>query len=350
MTHWCEALQQIETAQISVVQRFSRNEFFTQNGVKYYFIKDKHRPDLLPWQIPIEALTTVVEARPDIVHTGGPPYCFPMLRRLLPASTPIVWQHHGGGFPGLFTRFLYRSGFNHVNTFLFTAKEQAEPWIHHSLIHSQPVIEVLEGSTMLSPFSYEQSRRTLGITATPTFLWVGHLNANKDPLTVIKGFSLSLRSMPDAQLFLAYGSNELLPDVKLFIKNNNLNKNVHLLGVLCQKDLQLWYSASDYFVLGSHSEGSGYALMESLACGATPIVTNIPSFRRITGNGKFGSLWAPGKPESLQSAIYETIKKPSQRHEIRTYFEENLSFPAIALTAFNTYVNIVRDTTELLKQ
>ena len=34
--------------------------------------------------------------------------------------------------------------------------------------------------------------------------------------------------------------------------------------------------AADIFTLGSHREGSGYALTEALACGLPPVVTDIP--------------------------------------------------------------------------
>ena len=43
-----------------------------------------------------------------------------------------------------------------------------------------------------------------------------------------------------------------------------------------------FYSAADLFVVGSHHEGSGYSLMEACACGAMPVVTDIPTFRLLT--------------------------------------------------------------------
>ena len=55
-----------------------------------------------------------------------------------------------------------------------------------------------------------------------------------------------------------------------------------------------FYSAADLFVVGSHHEGSGYALMEACACGAVPVVTGIPTFRLLTGSGSIGALWTPG--------------------------------------------------------
>ncbi len=52
----------------------------------------------------------------------------------------------------------------------------------------------------------------------------------------------------------------------------------------------MYYNSADYFVLGSHYEGSGFSLVEAMSCGVIPIVTDIPSFRMMTNNGKIGTL------------------------------------------------------------
>ena len=57
-------------------------------------------------------------------------------------------------------------------------------------------------------------------------------------------------------------------------------------------DMPAWFSAADLFVVGSHHEGSGYALMEACACGAVPVVSDIPTFRLLAGGA--GALWPPG--------------------------------------------------------
>ena len=60
--------------------------------------------------------------------------------------------------------------------------------------------------------------------------------------------------------------------------------------------------AADVFVLGSHREGSGYSLIEALACGLPPVVTDIPSFRSLTAAGAVGALWPCGDARALGDA------------------------------------------------
>src|SRR2546422_6513076 len=103
---------------------------------------------------------------------------------------------------------------------------------------------------------------------------------------------------------MAYSSQERLSTVQAHIaRSSTLASHVHLPGYISHEQLAAFYSAADLFVLGSHREGSGYALIEALACGAIPIVTNIPSFRALTGNGAVGTLWPAGDAAAFAGAL-----------------------------------------------
>jgi len=90
--------------------------------------------------------------------------------------------------------------------------------------------------------------------------------------------------------------------------------------------------AADIFVLGSHSEGSGYAVLEALACGLPPAVTDIPAFRSLIGtNGTVGRLWPRGNAALLSDAILRIASRsqPSWRSAVRAHFDRELSFEAV---------------------
>ncbi len=71
--------------------------------------------------------------------------------------------------------------------------------------------------------------------------------------------------------------------------------------------------AADLFVLGSHREGSSFALIEALATGLTPVVTDIPSLRALTGNGAVGALWPCGDAGALDDALRSARRGDSAR-------------------------------------
>ena len=177
----------------------------------------------------------------------------------------------------------------------------------------------------------------------PALLWVGRLNQNKDPITVLAGFERALSALPNAHLTMVYHSDELLPVVKARVKAvPELAAAVHLVGRVRHDAMAAFYSAADLFVLGSHHEGSGYALIEALACGAVPVVTDIPTFRTITAGGSLGTLWPPGDGRGLAVALTDLAQRDlaSHRAAIAVHFDQLLSWPAIGRQAMTAYRDV----------
>jgi glycosyltransferase involved in cell wall biosynthesis len=163
-------------------------------------------------------------------------------------------------------------------------------------------------------------------------LWVGHLDANKDPLTVLEGISAALRELPQLQLFCCFGSAPLLDEVRNRIAADPLLRaRAHLLGRVPHERVEQLMRAADIFVAGSHREGSGYSLIEALACGLSPVVTDIPSFRSLTADARVGALWRCGHAPSLCEALLSVAARvsPQLRTQVRAHFERELSFEAL---------------------
>ena len=182
------------------------------------------------------------------------------------------------------------------------------------------------------------------MTGNPVFLWVGRLDHNKDPLTVLAGFEGLAKKYATASFYMVYSEDKLLREVMRGIEASTLLKNkVFLLGKLPHDDIEKYYSSTDYFVLGSHYEGSGYALSEALRCGCVPIITDIPSFRMMTNDGQLGALWQPGNITSFAEAAIFAMNKPLQTeaNACIDFFTKKLSFDAIAETAMSHYKKLI---------
>jgi len=175
-------------------------------------------------------------------------------------------------------------------------------------------------------------------------LWVGHLDGNKDPLTVLAGISEALRSLPELELWCCFGTAPLLAEVERRVNaDERLRQRVHLLGRVAHERIESCMRAADLFVLGSHREGSGYSVIEALACGLPPVVTDIPSFRSLTGNGSLGALWPCEKPGALAAALLEMAHRPREPERTRTraHFERELSFAAVGRKLNAAYQDIL---------
>jgi len=162
---------------------------------------------------------------------------------------------------------------------------------------------------------------------------VGRLNAGKDPLTVLKAFEIFCANKPQARLYMIYHTEELLSSIKKIISTNQLLQGkVILTGKVPHAEMERWYNAADFFISGSHFEGSGYALLEAMACGCIPVVTDIPSFNKITAGGCFGFLYPAGDSAALAKKLNTliTIARDTMSTAIVNYFQQQLSFKSIA--------------------
>ncbi len=102
--------------------------------------------------------------------------------------------------------------------------------------------------------------------------------------------------------------------------------------------------AADIFVLGSHREGSGYSVIEALACGLPPVVTDIPSFRSLTGAGSVGMLWPcddPRRPVRSACSRLRVASGPEMRAAVRAHFERELSFNALGVKLMAMYEDVL---------
>jgi glycosyltransferase involved in cell wall biosynthesis len=292
----------------------------------------------------------VADARPDVVHVNG--LIFPartwLLRQTLKRRTTIVVQDHGGGAPGGRTavhRAIHRGALRAADAFLFAAAEQAGVWQRAGLIPSnRRVYQVMESSATFRPLPQCDARQASGMDGEPAILWVGRLNANKDPLTVLSGFELTLAESPSATLTMVHQEDDLLPAVRERVQTSPpLRGRVRLVGRVAHERLASFYSAADIFVAGSHSEGSGYALLEACACGVIPVVTDIPTFRVITDGGRFGSLWQVGDARACAKALVAAARadRAVARARITGHFERALSWSAIGRDAMAAYQDAV---------
>lgn len=311
------------------------------DGIQFHFFKGKTSKFWLAIHLHLH----LRRLKPDVVMVHGFSNPIQLFCLWLLVRSKIIIHYNGGGTPGGLTSQLQKMARFFVKHFAFTSKEQTKDFITKKFIHPRATIyEIPEGSTDQKQFSKQTARQSLGLLPNETvFLWVGTLNANKDPITVLKGLSEFLSKNNTYKFLMIYRTAELLDEVEQFISSYpNLKSQLLLVGSLPRNELAKYYFSADYFVLGSHYEGSGYSLIESMACGCIPIVTNIPSFYKLTNNGQLGVLWETGNVNSLQGAISKALQLDvlTESEKVVSHFEKELSFKAIAEKQLNMITRI----------
>jgi glycosyltransferase involved in cell wall biosynthesis len=339
LTGWAEALVSAGVDRMTVFQRFRRDARVVRNGIEYAFCRGSrlHR--------------AIAGAQPDVVHVNG--LNFPartwLLRRALAPATAIVVQDHGGNVPNgrsaPVQRALRRPALRAADAFLFAAAERAKSWQRAGMIPSnRHVYDVMEASTTFKPMPRADARQASGVDGNPALLWVARLNANKDPMTILNGFEQSLVDLPAARLTMVYGQDDLLPAIRERVRTSALLRDrVRLVGRVSRELMPAFYSAADIFAIGSHDEGSGYALIEACACGVVPVVTDIPTFRVITAAGSLGALWPAGDARAFARALVRVAHADDlqARARVLEHFGRTLSWQAIGRSAIEAYRDVL---------
>ena len=329
---------------VSVVQACSRSEQLERNGVRYHFLpfgEDPGGAGLAPLGERLRALA------PNLLHVHG--LDFPRhilsLAALVP-DMPIILQDHASRLPRIWRRAVWRRGLAAAAGVAFCAAEQAQPFASAGLLSAQTrVYAIPESTSRFSPGDREAARRETGVRGDPAVLWVGHLDANKDPLTVLDGVSAATQALPALRLYCCFGVAPLRRAVEERIAADpQLRERVELLGRVPHDRVEPLMRAADLFVSGSHREGSGYSLIEALACGLPPVVTDIPSFRALTGGGAVGRLWPCGDAQKLGAALQAVAARAStdERRAVRTHFDRELSFDALGAKLAAMYRDTIR--------
>lgn len=336
---------------VTIVQAATRRQTIERDGVTFHFIagsdESRMRGGLsLPWN-PDPILDCVRSLAPDIVHVHGLQYMGAVwqLARAL-SGVPVVVQDHGVKLPHGLRRLAWRVACRRLAAAIFVAREQTTAFFDAGVFSADlPVFEVMEGSSPFTPGDRDAARRETGLGGDPCLLWTGHLNSNKDPLAALEAFRLAVPRVPDARLWCCFGNAPLLEAVQARIAGDDvLRERVTLLGRRPHAEMERFFRAADFFLQMSHVEASGYSLIEALSCGTTPLVTDIPSFRRICAGGLAGSLTPVGDARAMAEALVDFAGRDRAmlRRTARAQFEEALSFDAIGRQLRGVYETLLR--------
>ena len=309
------------------------------DGVSCVFIREAGAPWIrVPGRrvrrLPRRVFERLAALAPDVIHFHG--LAYPRELRALAAALPdipVLAQDHGSGVPRGWRRAWYRWGFARLAGVTFTTRAHAMPFVAAGVLRSTvPIFEALAVSSRFTPGDHEAARAMTGLDGDPCLLWVGNLSDRKDPLTTLDAVAQAARDVPALRLHMCFQQAPLLAAVRSRIAGDPwLGPRVRLLGALSHGGMETHMQAADFLVLSSHAEGCGAAVLEALACGTTPLVTDIPSFRRMTGNGHYGALVPVGDAPSLAHAIrdWSARDRPALRREARLHFDRTLSFQVL---------------------
>jgi glycosyltransferase involved in cell wall biosynthesis len=329
---------------VSVIQAAAADDLVTRSSIDYHFIDVRGLETATNRGRRFASLLADLKA--DVLHAHGLGFaedafavsqCLPQL--------PILMQDHADRPPRWWRRPQWRRWYAAMGGVSFTAPEQAQPFIRAGLFapHAR-LFAIPESSSRFGMGSRADARAQTGLHGDPCVLWVGHLSAGKDPMSVLDGVARAVRQLPGLQLWCAFGSAPLLDEVQARIaKDPQLSGRVHLLGRVAHGQVEALMRAADLFVSGSLAESCGYVVLEALACGVTPVVTDIPSFRALIGDSRVGHLWPCGDATRLAEVLVDASASRPSPAQVRAHFDGALSFAAVGRQWADAYAQVHDD-------
>lgn len=144
-------------------------------------------------------------------------------------------------------------------------------------------------------------RGELGIPATHTVIgYIARITLQKDPLTLIRAFSLALRQNSDLTL-LVVGDGDLKKETVELAETLGISANVRFQPF--RTDVPEVLNAIDVFCLPSLWEGMPIGLLEAMAMAKAVIVTAVDGSREIVQHNQNGLIVPVKDPEALAAAM-----------------------------------------------
>jgi glycosyltransferase involved in cell wall biosynthesis len=141
------------------------------------------------------------------------------------------------------------------------------------------------------------------------FVFIGAMVVGKRPLLTVKIIEKLIEKGIAAELHML-GDGDLIDEVRRYVKDNNLDKNVFIHGNQNKAFVKNCLLDAHFSILPSKSEGWPKAIAEGMFFGAIPISTKISCLPWILDFGKRGILIESDIDEA-ESLIYEELNRGS---------------------------------------
>jgi L-malate glycosyltransferase len=133
---------------------------------------------------------------------------------------------------------------------------------------------------------------------------------------LLRAARIVLRVRPETRFFVA-GEGPELDCLKMEVRDLRIEQSVHFLGRVCSSDMPKLVSGADIYVSTSLSDGTSVSLLEALAAGTFPVVTDIAANREWILNGVNGFLVPCEDHVALAHCILDALNDPERLAKAR---------------------------------
>lgn len=129
---------------------------------------------------------------------------------------------------------------------------------------------------------------------------------NSLPFVVERQYNLEIRF---------YGDGSHRHQCENLVKTSGIENNTKFFGLVDHSQMPYHLKQADIYVSASTSDGDHVSLMEAMACGLFPVVSDIPANREWIEDGRNGFLVPLGDPAIFAEKIIEAVEKKGLRQK-----------------------------------
>jgi len=127
-----------------------------------------------------------------------------------------------------------------------------------------------------------------------------------DVETLIRAVPLVIRQKPEAHFVIAgTGSHE--QGLKGMAHDLGVAPNVDFMGAVSHETIAKLTEQASVYVSSATADGTSIALMEAMAAGLLPVVSDIEANRLLVDHGRDGYLFSPGDEKDLSQKLLDAL-------------------------------------------
>jgi glycosyltransferase involved in cell wall biosynthesis len=180
----------------------------------------------------------------------------------------------------------------------------------------------------------------------PIILFLSRLHPKKGLDYLIPALG-KLNQKPFTFVLAGSGSPEYTAEIESLVASTGIGDRTHFVGFLEGESKNLFLQGSDLFVLTSHSENFGVAVLEALAAGLPVVVTPGVALASVVEQHKLGYV-IPQDVLEIANAIDDLLQAPQLAKQMgdraRQFIIEKYSWENIAGQMIQIYTEILKKT------
>lgn len=248
--------------------------------------------------LPFAFRRAIRRSSPQVVHLNTSLEPRSIIRDLALAKSagrlPVVVHINGGrfvlqDFPNQMLAFLADRLLRAASRVIVLSEAEAS-----NILRRTPDASVTVLPNAIATEKFPDADRVAG---SKNIIYLGRLHADKGLSDIVEACRL-LKGQGFAFKFVCYGTG---PDEEQFIREMNevLGEEFHYGGVVAGSEKVDVLMAADIFLMPSKYEGLSLALLEAMAAGCVPVVSNCGSMPSVVEDGRNGFLIDPGNITQL---------------------------------------------------